>query len=216
MPAGEKHDLLNDLERHRVLTIFRGQSAGQCVDLAQGLYEAGLRLFEVTLNSPHPLASVAAVRDRIGDDARVGAGTVLTTEEVAQVADAGAQFVVSPDVDAGVVERTKELGLGSVPGALSPTEVLRAVRAGADAVKVFPISSVGAGHIRQLRGPRPDVPYVATGGVDEELAAACIEAGCVGVGVGVQLFGDPADVESVVRGAERFATAANRPSPPRT
>ncbi|WP_419992673.1 bifunctional 4-hydroxy-2-oxoglutarate aldolase/2-dehydro-3-deoxy-phosphogluconate aldolase [Streptomyces boninensis] len=203
-------DLLSDLERHRILTIFRGQPADQCVDLAEALYEAGIRLFEVTLNSAEPLAGIAAIRDRLGADARVGAGTVLTTGEVEQVADAGAQFVVSPDIDAGVVERTKELGMGSVPGALSPTEVLRAVRAGADAVKVFPISSVGAGHIRQLRGPLPDVPYVATGGVDAGLAEACIEAGCVGVGSSVQLFGDPADIESVVRGAKRFTDAIAR------
>ncbi|NGN64383.1 bifunctional 4-hydroxy-2-oxoglutarate aldolase/2-dehydro-3-deoxy-phosphogluconate aldolase [Streptomyces sp. A7024] len=209
-------DLLSDLERHRILTIFRGQSADQCADLAEALYAAGIRLFEVTLHSGDPLKAIAAIRGRLGADARVGAGTVLTTEDVEQAAGAGAQFVVSPDIDAAVVERTKELGMGSVPGALSPTEVLRAVRAGADAVKVFPVSSVGAGHIRQLRGPLPDVPYVATGGVDESLAEACIEAGCVGVGVGVQLFGDPADTEAVVRGAERFAAATARASRPRS
>lgn len=210
------NDFLNDLKRDRLLTIFRGQSAAQCADLAEGLYEAGFRLFEVTLNSAGPLAGIAALRDRLGADARVGAGTVLTTEEVDQVADAGGQFVVSPDIDAPVVERTKELGMGSMPGALTPTEVLRAVRAGADAVKVFPISSVGAGHIRQLRGPLPDVPYVATGGVDEEMAEACIAAGCAGVGVAVHLLGDPADTESVVRGAERLAAATARPSRPRS
>jgi 2-dehydro-3-deoxyphosphogluconate aldolase/(4S)-4-hydroxy-2-oxoglutarate aldolase len=204
------NDLLGDLERHRLLTIFRGQSPHQCADLAEALYAAGLRLFEVTLNSPDPLAGITAVRDRLGDDAHVGAGTVLTTEAVQQVADAGAQFVVSPDVDTAVVERTKQLGMGSVPGALSPTEVLRAQRAGADAVKVFPISSVGPGHIRQLRGPLPDVSYIATGGVDEDLAKACMDAGCAGVGVGVHLFGDPTDTDSVVRGATRFAHTVAR------
>ncbi|MEO3755440.1 bifunctional 4-hydroxy-2-oxoglutarate aldolase/2-dehydro-3-deoxy-phosphogluconate aldolase [Streptomyces sp. B6B3] len=205
------NDLLSDLKRDRLLIIFRGQSPSQCADLAEGLYEAGVRLFEVTLNSADPLAGITAVRDRLGSDARVGAGTVLTTEEVGQVADVGGQFVVSPDIDPRVVERTKELGMGSVPGALSPTEVVRAVRAGADAVKVFPISSVGAGHIRQLRGPLPDVPFVATGGVDEALAEACVEAGCVGVGVAAGLLGDPADIESVVRGARRLAEATARP-----
>ncbi|AXK31862.1 hypothetical protein DVA86_03570 [Streptomyces armeniacus] len=204
-------DLLSDLERSRVLAIFRGQSPGQCADLAEGLYEAGIRLFEVTLNSADPFAGIAALRDRLGADARVGAGTVLTTGEVEQVADAGGRFVVSPDIEPGVVERTKELGMGSVPGALTPTEVLRAVRAGADAVKVFPVSSVGAGHIRQLRGPLPDVPYVATGGVDADLASACIDAGCAGVGVAVHLLGDPADPESVVRGARRLTAATARP-----
>jgi 2-dehydro-3-deoxyphosphogluconate aldolase/(4S)-4-hydroxy-2-oxoglutarate aldolase len=210
------HPLLEDLERHRVLTIFRGQSPAQCADLAEGLYEAGLRLFEVTLNSADPLQGIAAVRDRLGDDAGVGAGTVLTPEQVAQAADAGAGFVVSPDVDTTVIEHAKARGLGAVPGALSPTEVRTALRAGADAVKVFPIASVGAGHIRQLRGPLPDVPYVATGGVDAELAGACIDAGCLGVGAGVHLFGDPADVDSVVKGARRFVRTVMRSAPPRS
>ncbi|KAF4405791.1 bifunctional 4-hydroxy-2-oxoglutarate aldolase/2-dehydro-3-deoxy-phosphogluconate aldolase [Streptomyces lycii] len=208
------NDLLHDLERDRLLVIFRGQSAGQCADLAEGLHEAGIRLFEVTLNSPDPFAGITALRDRLGAGARVGAGTVLTTGEVDRVAEAGGQFVVSPDIDAQVVERTRELGMGSVPGAFTPTEVVRAVRAGADAVKVFPISSAGAGHIRQLRGPLPDVPFVATGGVDEELAGECVEAGCAGVGVAVHLLGDPDDIASVVRGAQRFAKATARPRRP--
>lgn len=205
------HDLLTELKKHRVLIIFRGQGPQQCADIAETLYEAGVRLFEVTLNSADPYAAITAVRDRVGEDAMVGAGTVLTTDEVDRAAGAGAQFMVSPDVDADVIERTKSLDLGSVPGALSPTEVLRAVRAGADIVKIFPIRSVGADHVRQLRGPIPDVPYMGTGGVDTALARECIEAGCTGVGVGVHLLGDPSEPDSLAAGARLLADAVGSP-----
>lgn len=204
-------DLLTDLETNRVLIIFRGQEPHQCADIAETLYEAGMRLFEVTLNSAAPYAGITAVRDRLGGDAAVGAGTVLTTEEVDRAAAAGAQFMVSPDVDVDVIAHTKARGLGSVPGGLTPTEVLRAVRAGADVVKMFPIRSVGADHVRQLRGPLPNVPYIGTGGVDVELARQCMEAGCVGVGVGVHLLGDPSDLDSMTAGARALAEATGAP-----
>lgn len=204
-------DLLTDLEDNRVLIIFRGQEPQRCADIADVLYEAGIRLFEVTLNSADPFAGIAAVRERLGEDAVVGAGTVLTTDDVDRAAGAGAQFMVSPDVDGDVVAHTKSLGLGSVPGALTPTEVLRAVRAGADVVKLFPIRSVGADHVRQLRGPLSDVPLVGTGGVDATLARECIEAGCIGVGVGVHLLGDPHDLDSMATGARAIAEATGAP-----
>ncbi|TQL66399.1 2-dehydro-3-deoxyphosphogluconate aldolase/(4S)-4-hydroxy-2-oxoglutarate aldolase [Nocardioides albertanoniae] len=205
------HDLLTELKKHRVLIIFRGQEPQQCADIAETLYEAGMRLFEVTLNSADPYAGITAVRDRVGQDAMVGAGTVLTTDEVDRAAAAGAQFMVSPDVDVDVIEHTKALGLSSVPGALTPTEVRRAVRAGADVVKIFPIRSVGADHVRQLRGPLPDVSYMGTGGVDIALARDCIEAGCTGIGVGVHLLGDPSDPDTLVAGARRLAEAVGTP-----
>ncbi|KID31605.1 bifunctional 4-hydroxy-2-oxoglutarate aldolase/2-dehydro-3-deoxy-phosphogluconate aldolase [Prauserella rugosa] len=201
------HDILDQVRRHRAMVIFRGQSPRECLSLAEVLHGEGIRLFEVTLNSADPFAAITALRAEYGDELPVGAGTVLTAADVERAADAGAQFVVSPHVDEDVLARAGQLGLGTVPGAFTATEVVRAVRLGADVVKVFPISPVGAEHIRQLRGPLPDVPMMATGGVGPELAGACLAAGCAGVGVGVQLLGDPSDPPSVRTQARRLRSA---------
>lgn len=181
-------DTLEAIRRHRIVIIYRGEAPEDCVTIARGLYDAGIRLFEVTLNSDRPLEGIALLRKEFGADVEIGAGTVLVPEEVDRAAEAGAGFIISPDLDESVVARTKQAGLVSIPGALTPTEVRRAMRAGADLVKVFPIRPVGADYIRQLRGPLPEVPMVATGGVDAALARECFAAGCDGVGVGVHLL----------------------------
>lgn len=185
--------LLNLIREHRVMLIYRGQDTATCLRLSRILYEEGVRLFEVTLNSPDPYDTIAALRKEFDGELPIGAGTVLTPEEAGRAADAGAAFVVAPDTNEAMIARAKELGLGAVPGAFTPTEVVRAARAGADLVKVFPIRPAGADHIRQLRGPLPGIPLLATGGVDATLAGECVAAGCEGVGVGVQLLGDPGD-----------------------
>jgi 2-dehydro-3-deoxyphosphogluconate aldolase / (4S)-4-hydroxy-2-oxoglutarate aldolase len=201
------------LRRHPVMIIYRGFPPGECRDLTRVLYAAGLRLFEVTLNSSAALESIGLLRAEFGADVTVGAGTVLEETDVKRAADAGASFIVSPDVSEGVIARTREAGLASVPGAFTPTEVIRAMRAGADLVKVFPIRPVGAGYIRQLRGPLPGARLVATGGVDAALARECFEAGAAGVGVGAHLLGarpgGGTGEAGIIREAEKLMAAAN-------
>ncbi|MEW2357165.1 bifunctional 4-hydroxy-2-oxoglutarate aldolase/2-dehydro-3-deoxy-phosphogluconate aldolase [Spirillospora sp. NPDC029432] len=208
-------DVLRSIREHRVMVIYRGQTVRECLRATAELYRAGIRLFEVTLNGDDPFTAIEALAKEYGGEIPIGAGTVLTPEDVSRAADAGARFMVSPHVDAAVVAATKEAGLVSIPGAFTPTEIVQAVRLGADVVKVFPIGPVGADHIRQLRGPLPDVPMLATGGVDAELAGACVRAGCDGVGVGVQLFGERAlagDPAALAEGARRFLDATASPS----
>jgi 2-dehydro-3-deoxyphosphogluconate aldolase / (4S)-4-hydroxy-2-oxoglutarate aldolase len=205
-------ETVQSLRRHKVMIIYRGFSPAECRDLTGVLCAAGLRLFEVTLNSAAALESISLLRAEFGERITVGAGTVLEETEVKQAAGAGASFIVSPDVSEPVIAATKQAGLASVPGAFTPTEILRAVRAGADLVKVFPIRPVGAGYIRQLRGPLPDVGLVATGGVDADLARECFAEGCAGVGVGAHLLGArpgaaPGD-EDIVRQAGKLLAAA--------
>lgn len=183
------HETLELLRRSKVTTIYRGLGTEECLRLTEALYTAGLRSFEVTMNSPDPFAAITALRKEFGTDVGIGAGTVLEPAEVDRVAEAGGQFVISPDTEPAVIGRTKETGLVSIPGAFTPTEVTQAVRAGADLVKVFPISAVGAGYIKQLRGPLSTVEFMATGGVDPELARDCFANGCTGVGVGTAAFG---------------------------
>ncbi len=117
----------------------------------------------------------------------VGAGTV-TSAALAELAhSAGAQFIVSPDTDPAVIRRTKELGMCAMPGAMTPSEIKTAYEAGADFVKVFPASVLGPEYIRAIRGPLGQIPLLAVGGVSEGNAAAFLQAGCVGVGVGGKL-----------------------------
>ncbi|MFC4563406.1 bifunctional 4-hydroxy-2-oxoglutarate aldolase/2-dehydro-3-deoxy-phosphogluconate aldolase [Nocardiopsis mangrovi] len=200
-------DVLSLVREHRAMVIYRGQPAERCLELTDLLYSEGIRLFEVTLNSGEPFAALTALRERYGDEVPIGAGTVMTADDVSRAADAGARFIVCPHVDEAVIERAKALGLGVVPGAFTPTEIVHAVRLGADLVKVFPIGPVGAGYLRQLKGPLPDVPLLATGGVGADLARACLAEGCAGVGVGVQLLGDLGDADALRAQTRRLVDA---------
>jgi 2-dehydro-3-deoxyphosphogluconate aldolase / (4S)-4-hydroxy-2-oxoglutarate aldolase len=201
------------LRRHKVMIIYRGFRPEECRDLTRVLCTAGLRLFEVTLNSAAALESIRALRAEFGAEVTVGAGTVLEETDVKRAADAGASFIVSPDVNEAVIAGTRDAGLASVPGAFTPTEVIRAMRAGADQVKVFPIRPVGADYIRQLRGPLPEAELVATGGVDAALARECFAAGCAGVGVGAHLLGarpgGGAGAAELIHEAEKLVAAGS-------
>lgn len=173
--------------------VYRGLTPEQTCTLSSALYAAGVRSFEVTMTGPQPMETISLLCRELADDAIVGAGTVSTTDEVAAAAAAGARFVVSPHFDADVVTRTRAEGLLSVPGALTPTEVMAARRAGADVVKIFPVNAVGADYIRQLRGPMPDLTVMASGGVTPSLAAELVAAGAACVAVGSHLLGAAAD-----------------------
>lgn len=203
--------VLPGLLNARTVVIFRGMAADRGATVAQVMYEAGLRAFEVTLNSPGALGLITAMRDALPDDALVGAGTVVAPGQVAPAADAGAGYVISPNVDPAVVAATKSLDLVSIPGAYTVTEILQADAAGADIVKIFPVEPAGPVYIRQIRGPVPQVRLLASGGVDASLAGDYFAAGCDMIGTGHQLFGGGAvareDWAAVQADARRFVEA---------
>lgn len=129
-----------------LIAILRGVRPDEVVDVAAGIVEAGFSAIEVPLNSPDPLDSIAALVTEFGEHIDIGAGTVLTTDQVDDCARAGAEIIVSPDVDSAVIARTLDLGLTPYPGAVTPTEAFAAVKAGARRIKVFPLqpsASVG-------------------------------------------------------------------------
>lgn len=176
----------------KVIAIIRGLDSGY-EELVRAMYDGGIRAVEVTFNQKDPslwsktTSAITAIKALMGDKMAVGAGTV-TSVELAELAHAaGAQFIVSPDMDPQVIRRTKELGMVSMPGALTPTEIKQAYTAGADFVKVFPAGNLGAGYIKAVRGPLNHIPLLAVGGVSEKNAADFIAAGCVGIGVGGNL-----------------------------
>lgn len=215
--------LVDILREHRLVAILRARGAGPLVDVALALAEAGVRCLEVTLPSPGSAAAVRELTAKLGDEVAVGMGTVLTAAEVGQAADAGARFVVSPDHNPEVVAAARELGLGSMPGAFSPTEIVAAWRGGPTAVKVFPASVLTPEYVAAVRAPLPDIPLVPTGGIDLDGAAAFLRAGALAVGVGGPLLGTaltgeadsperarPAALDEVRRRAEEFVRVCRR------
>jgi len=177
---------LEQILEHKIVAILRGCDPANIVEISQALYEGGIRLLEITLNSPGALDGIERVAARFGDRMVIGAGTVLTVEEVKAAVGAGSRFVLSPSLDVDVIRVTRELGAVSVPGALTATEILTAYRAGANIVKVFP-ASVGPAYFRDIRGPLPQIPLMATGGVNLENIREFGKAGVVAFGVGSAL-----------------------------
>lgn len=187
-----REELIDLVLQSRVIAIVRGLDGG-FEPLAQAMYDGGIRAIEVTFNQKDPsqwgktTGAIRAIKEAMGDKMAVGAGTVTSVELVELAREAGAQFIVSPDTDPAVIRRTRELGMVSMPGALTPSEIKQAHEAGADFVKVFPAGTLGAGYIKAIRGPLNHIRMLAVGGVSEKNAAEYIQAGCVGVGVGGNL-----------------------------
>ncbi len=198
-------DLLAHLRVSRVVAIVRAAQAGVAAEVAIALVDAGIDAVEIPLTTPDALAAIRVVRDRAGDRAIVGAGTVLTVADVRAVVAAGADFAVTPAVTHAVAEAAL-VGLPVLAGAYTPTEVAQAMAVGATAVKLFPATTGGVAHLKALRDPFPAVPFVPVGGVTAEVASAYLAAGAMAVGVGGPLVGDAARGGSLADLRER-ATA---------
>ena len=177
----------------KIVAIVRGVYGEDCVKLAQALYEGGIELLEVTFDQSKPEAlgrtsdTIHELVVRLGDKMAFGAGTVTSLEMLELAKNAGAQFIVSPDTNEEVIKATVAGGMVSMPGALTPTEILNAHRYGADFVKVFPTSSLGTAYIKAVRGPINHVRLLAVGGVNEKNIGEFIKAGVDGAGVGGNL-----------------------------
>lgn len=177
---------IQQIKTHRVVAILRGCAPAHILPIVEALYAGGIRLLEITLNSRDALTAIKETAGKFGDQLVVGAGTVLTPDEAQSAFDAGAKFILSPSLDIPTIQRTKELGTVSIPGAFTATEILTAWRNGADMVKVFP-ASVGPNYFRDLRGPLPHIPLMPTGGVNLENIRQFQKAGAAAFGIGSAL-----------------------------
>ncbi|RKT12204.1 2-keto-3-deoxy-phosphogluconate aldolase [Streptomyces sp. 1114.5] len=175
---------------YRTLAIVRGSNRDAALRTVLVLAEEGITAAEVSLTTPDALWVIEQARRELGPHATLGAGTVLTGEDAARAADAGASFLVTPGLGDDLRRTTSELPL--LIGALTPSEVIAATENGALAVKLFPASLGGPGYLKALRDPFPGVPFVSVGGVDAALARTYLAAGAVAVGVGSPLVGDAA------------------------
>ncbi|WP_294263202.1 2-dehydro-3-deoxy-6-phosphogalactonate aldolase [uncultured Sphingomonas sp.] len=191
-----------------LVAILRGIEPHEVVGIGDALVEAGFILIEVPLNSPDPFTSIEALARAQGDRAMIGAGTVLTTEDVARVADAGGRMVISPDTNIDVIAETARRGLASLPGYFTPSEAFAAIRAGATALKLFPAEAASPQVLKAQRAVLPrEVPVLAVGGIAPDTMAPWRAAGADGFGLGSALYRRGATARQVGDAARAFVTA---------
>ncbi len=182
-----KLEQMQRIEACGIVAIIRANSANELIDAAAAIHAGGVNVIEVTMTTPNALQVISDVSSAYGDSVLVGAGSVLDAETARAVMLTGAEFIVSPVTKADVIEICNRYGKVVIPGAFTPTEILTAWEAGADYVKVFPSSGVGASYIKDVKAPLPHIPLVPTGGVNAENAAEFISAGATALGVGSSL-----------------------------
>jgi 2-dehydro-3-deoxyphosphogluconate aldolase/(4S)-4-hydroxy-2-oxoglutarate aldolase len=205
-------DTSEDLQRlvdSGVVAVMRGADADTILEVATALKDGGVTAFEITADNPDAMGLIDEVSASFDEsEAIVGAGTVLDSGTARAAITSGAEFVVGPTFDPGVVETCNRYGVPVAPGVLTPTEALTAYEAGADLAKVFPASSMGPGHLSSIAGPLPQIPLMPTGGIDVGNAGEYIRAGAAVVGAGSALMDDDAvaagDFESITGTAREF------------
>ena len=185
-----RETILRAVREEKLVVILRGVAQDKIIPLAEAMWQGGVRLLEVTYDAsgktPDAVTadSIRRLCEHFGDRMHIGAGTVLTPEQVDMTAAAGGKFIISPDVCEAVIRRTRALGLVSMPGALTPSEMTAAHRAGADFIKLFPATNFGPEYIKAVSAPLSHLTILAVGGVDESNMADYLKVGVGGFGVG--------------------------------
>lgn len=196
------------LTEHGLIAILRGLRPEEAAAIGRALYDAGIRLIEVPLNSPEPLRSIRALRDALPADGLIGAGTVLRPESCAEIAAAGGQLVVMPHSDPAVIRAAKAAGMACAPGVATPTEAFAALAAGADVLKMFPAEALGPVGLKAWRAVlTPPVAIVPVGGIAPGSIAPYLAAGASGFGLGSALYRPGDSPEQVATQAAAFVQA---------
>jgi 2-dehydro-3-deoxyphosphogluconate aldolase / (4S)-4-hydroxy-2-oxoglutarate aldolase len=196
-----------EIERVGLVPVLRAQSEAEGHALVEAMLAGGVTVVEVTMTVPGAVDLLRALKKEHGSRLLLGSGTVTTAAQAVATIEAGAEFVVSPSLHPEVIATTKALGKVSIPGALTPTEVITAWNAGADYVKIFPCSAVGgASYLRSLRAPFPELQLIPTGGVTQQTAADFLKAGARALGVGADLV----NAKAIADGKPELVTDAAR------
>ena len=205
------------LEKTGIIAIVRGVSLDSVTKVMDALFAGGVKLAEITFDStsktsPERTAEIIrTAAEYMADKMLIGAGTVITEEQLLAAKSGGARFIISPNTDANIIRKTKELGLISLPGAMTVSEIVAASAAGADYVKLFPASVLGADFIKQVHGPLPSVKLLAVSGVSPSDIDTYINAGACGFGIGSAIYSkklaDAGDFEKIAENAKAFTDA---------
>ena len=188
-----KSEIETAVREGRIVAIVRGFAPETCLRLAEAYAKGGIGLVEVTFAQKSPetwkdtAAAIRAIRERFTGAVRVGAGTVLTEEQLSMCEQAGGEYMITPNVNAALIRECVRRGLIAMPGALTPSEAVDAWEAGASFVKIFPAGSLGVGYVKAIRAPLSHIPFLAVGGIGPDNVADFMKAGCVGAGVGGNL-----------------------------
>lgn len=202
-----KSEVMQQIRRIGIVPVVRASSGDEAMRAIDAIKEGGISVLEITMTVPGAIRVIETVAQRYGNDALVGAGTVLDAETARACMLAGAQFVVSPSLNTEVIMCCRRYGIACLPGALTPTEIVAAWTAGADCVKVFPAGALGgASYIKALKGPLPQIELVPTGGVSLKTAADFIKAGATALGVGTDLV----DTKAISEGQAHLITERAR------
>ncbi len=193
------------MDHRHIIAILRGITPTETLEVCKALITAGITMIEVPLNSPDALTSIALASNTLGEEAAIGAGTVLSKKHVWAVSDAGGTFIVSPDTNKQVIEETVRLQMLSYPGVFTPTDAFRAIKAGATGLKFFPAEVLGPKGIKAMKAVLPpEMPVYAVGGANPDNFSEYFAAGCTGFGLGTYIYKPGMDVAQV---AERAAAA---------
>lgn len=189
-----REQIIQTVEQEKLIVIVRGVESEKLIPLAEAMCQGGIRLLEITysangkVSDEETAANIAALAKHFEGRMYIGAGTVLTEKQVELTAKAGGKFIISPDTCPEVIQKTRKLGLVSMPGALTPSEMQIAHRNGADFVKLFPITSLGSSYVKAVKAPLSHLKVLAVGGVDESNMAEYLKAGVSGFGVGSNII----------------------------
>lgn len=184
----KKWENLIRLKESGLVAVIRRPKESQIHGIAEALVKGGVGALEITLDTPGALRMIESLKETFGDKVLVGAGTVLDAISAKSAIDAGADFIFSPTFDVETIQITNRYGKISIPGVMTPTEVVQAYSAGADLLKVFPGDSLGIDYIKNLKGPLPHIPMMPTGGVSLDNVEAFIKSGAIAVGAGGTLL----------------------------
>ncbi|WP_286680227.1 bifunctional 4-hydroxy-2-oxoglutarate aldolase/2-dehydro-3-deoxy-phosphogluconate aldolase [Tepidanaerobacter sp. EBM-49] len=182
-----ENNIIDAINANKIIAIIRGIDKEHIVKTAEALLAGGIKIMEITLNRSDAVESIEMLCKTFSGKMLLGAGTVLNKKQVEEVSKAGAMFIVSPNTDREVIEQTKNLNMVSIPGALTPSEIVDARKFGADFVKVFPAGSLGPNYIKAIRAPLDNIPLLAVGGIDTENMCEFLKAGVAGLGIGGNL-----------------------------
>lgn len=185
--------ILERIKKEKIIAIVRGISGQDIVSLAKALYKGGISCIEITFDQrtegtiAQTLGAIKELNREMGNEICLGAGTVMSAKQAEEAVSAGAEYIISPNVDKEVILAAKKAGKVSIPGALTPTEATEAWKAGADIIKLFPAGQLGPGYIKALKAPLPHIPVTAVGGITPENCGDFIKAGAIGIGCGGNL-----------------------------